>query len=986
MMLLAENPQSRGRLLEVIVADVLSQLGYQEVQTRQKKNGEELDITARYTTGKVPESAFAPVIGECKAYGRPVDMPRWNQFIGKVYKRRADDRRTQGILVAISGVTADVRDNFRDFSKTAEGSGISLLDDADLVRLFVSAGIVPSEDKIRAVVHVPLRDRLHRMELAVAPVGDHYRPLWLLSFRDDGTSEAYWAAVDSAGEFLSTGSMHEIERRLSPAFGTRRSIIPTESGYLRVVEEEQDRRAIISLIESGSSESFHQLPATAEPRQLAEAISSLANTRGGTLIIGSPDEGDGISIPAATLSAINVASGPEFCYPPVRLNPPRLYTIGTSSILSVEVPQSPVKVCLLDGRCLIRRGGRIEPHFSLFQDEPVEFAPVPDAAFESDSLLPLSQGKFDAFRKKLGEARPATARLDNATLLNRYGCLRNVAGQQTVTVAGIVMFAAEPQRFLPNTGATLVRFRGTDVSPESDMYDDRQDLEGTAPDLLEASLNFVARNTRQAATTVEGRRLQVPEYPVEAIREVLVNAFVHRDYSKKARVRVFLFDDRIEVISPGRLPPGVTVDGMRNAVMQHAPRNMRIAELMQYCDPGFEGIGQGVRRIIDSLRSAGLADPDFKEEGDAFQVTLWSKESGFTGNTEANPEPNGRLTNVGPRLGSTRNETVSKRSRSIEEATRKTDSIVRAPGSLMDQLVDRARLLARSDVPCLLVGPTGTGKTLLAEHIHRWSGREGPFVVALLTAIPRELLLSELFGHRRGAFTGATGDRPGLFKSADGGSLLLDEIGDVGIDVQAALLRAIDSQEIRPVGSDRMLRLNVRIIAATNRDPAELMTSGGFRHDLYHRLAAAVLRVPPLRERGIGDIAALSVHCLRGMESQVHLSTGAIERLAQYDWPGNVRELYSVLQAIVIEMRPEEITASMVEHALAERLPSKAGSVEEIPLAPLAEIERNYVKKLASATAGNVALMARISGKSASWVRKRLAGMAHDPTSVDDVS
>jgi DNA-binding NtrC family response regulator len=151
------------------------------------------------------------------------------------------------------------------------------------------------------------------------------------------------------------------------------------------------------------------------------------------------------------------------------------------------------------------------------------------------------------------------------------------------------------------------------------------------------------------------------------------------------------------------------------------------------------------------------------------------------------------------------------------------------------------------------------------------------------------------------------------------------------------------------------------------------MTDGLFRRDLYHRLATAVLQVPPLRERGIADIAALSVHCLRRLGSQAELTKDAIERLAEYDWPGNVRELYSVLQGMAIELKPEQITASMIERALAERLPTRAAPVKESSLPPLAEVERDYVKRLAEASAGNVSLMTRISGKSMAWVRKRLA-------------
>ncbi len=205
--------------------------------------------------------------------------------------------------------------------------------------------------------------------------------------------------------------------------------------------------------------------------------------------------------------------------------------------------------------------------------------------------------------------------------------------------------------------------------------------------------------------------------------------------------------------------------------------------------------------------------------------------------------------------------------------------------------------LAASEA-ALLEGETGTGKERMAHELHVLSQRQGPFVAVNCGALPAELVESELFGHVRGAFSGSKDSRQGLFRSADGGTLLLDEIGDLPMAAQSKLLRVLEEHAVRPVGQDRSEPIDVRVLAATNRDLQRMCAEGSFREDLYHRLATLRLRLPPLRERRY-DIPALACHFLDGLQpdATIRLSTGAVEGLLARPWPGNARELRNTVRA-----------------------------------------------------------------------------------------
>jgi formate hydrogenlyase transcriptional activator len=232
-------------------------------------------------------------------------------------------------------------------------------------------------------------------------------------------------------------------------------------------------------------------------------------------------------------------------------------------------------------------------------------------------------------------------------------------------------------------------------------------------------------------------------------------------------------------------------------------------------------------------------------------------------------------------------------------------------------VLSQVDLVAPADSTVLLVGETGTGKELIARAIHDASRRRNnPFVAVNCAALPESLVESELFGYERGAFTGALSRKPGKFEVADRGTIFLDEISDLPAQAQAKLLRVLQEREVQRVGATKPVFVNIRLIAATNRDLESCMTSGGFRADLFYRLSVFPIRLPPLRERP-EDISLLVAHFLRRFADQQHkpvprLSRGAMEQLLAFHWPGNVRELQNVIERAVILARDAEITSELI--------------------------------------------------------------------------
>ena len=285
--------------------------------------------------------------------------------------------------------------------------------------------------------------------------------------------------------------------------------------------------------------------------------------------------------------------------------------------------------------------------------------------------------------------------------------------------------------------------------------------------------------------------------------------------------------------------------------------------------------------------------------------------------------------------------------------------ITRSP--VMEDLLRQARLVADSDAAVLITGESGTGKELLAQAIHRASRRGArPFVAVNCGAIPGELLESELFGHARGAFTGAVQAHKGLFQAADGGTLLLDEIGDMPLPLQVKLLRVLQQGEVRPVGSTQAIPVNVRVISATHRDLDAQRAAGLFREDLYYRLNVVSLRLPSLAERR-EDIPLLASHFLvrlaeRYQKPVPSLAPDAMQALVAAPWPGNVRQLLNLLEQAVALTTTGVIPASLVQSALRE---------DAAALVPFEEarktFERDYLVRLLKITGGNVTQAAQMA-------------------------
>jgi two-component system, NtrC family, response regulator AtoC len=299
--------------------------------------------------------------------------------------------------------------------------------------------------------------------------------------------------------------------------------------------------------------------------------------------------------------------------------------------------------------------------------------------------------------------------------------------------------------------------------------------------------------------------------------------------------------------------------------------------------------------------------------------------------------------------------------------------------SAMQSVYDFLGRIADSPATVLITGESGTGKEVAARALHERGPRKGrPFVAINCSAVPEALLESELFGHARGAFTDARAARAGLLLQANGGTLLLDEIGDMPLSLQPKLLRALQERTLRPVGGDEEVPFDVRVIATTNRDLRALVDEERFREDLYFRINVIHVELPPLRARG-GDVLLLAqhfvdVHAARAQKVVKGISPGAAERLLAYSWPGNVRELQNSIERaialtqherIVAEDLPETVRAHRRSHVLI------AGD-DPSELVPLSEVERRYVLRVLEAVGGNKTSAAQILGVTRKTLYRKL--------------
>jgi DNA-binding NtrC family response regulator len=309
----------------------------------------------------------------------------------------------------------------------------------------------------------------------------------------------------------------------------------------------------------------------------------------------------------------------------------------------------------------------------------------------------------------------------------------------------------------------------------------------------------------------------------------------------------------------------------------------------------------------------------------------------------------------------------------------------------MRELAQQVQRVLESDVAVCIFGESGTGKELVARAIHNGSARRrGPFVAINCAGIPESLQESELFGHERGAFTGATQMRRGCFEQANGGTLLLDELGEMSLQTQASLLRTLQEKTIRRVGGSSESPIDVRIVCATHRDLRAEVEAGRFREDLYFRLVVYPISLPSLRNR-LEDIPTLVGHFLRSLSKdigrEVHsISPEALEALGRHHWPGNVRELQNVVHRSLLACRGDEITLSDLppdirELALPAILPSVAVNGNgaryheptEEDIVPLRELERRAIQRALRATHGSVGRAAKLLGIGRATLYRRIA-------------
>ncbi len=299
----------------------------------------------------------------------------------------------------------------------------------------------------------------------------------------------------------------------------------------------------------------------------------------------------------------------------------------------------------------------------------------------------------------------------------------------------------------------------------------------------------------------------------------------------------------------------------------------------------------------------------------------------------------------------------------------------------MKEVLQQAKMVAATDARVLITGESGTGKELLAQAIHDASERRNkPFTAINCSAMAENLLESELFGHEKGAFTGATRSHEGLFQAAEGGTLLLDEIGDMPMRLQVKLLRVLQESPVRPVGSTEAKQIDVRVISATHRDLQELMTQGRFREDLYYRLNVVNIKLPTLDGRR-EDIPLLVAHFLQliaaeaDQERKVY-APEAVEMLVTAEWPGNIRQLYNIVRQNVALSRSPVISGELVQQSLGEH----AGKLASFSDAR-DEFTRNYLSQILQITMGNVSQAARLAKRNRTDFYKLLARHDLNPDS-----
>lgn len=312
-------------------------------------------------------------------------------------------------------------------------------------------------------------------------------------------------------------------------------------------------------------------------------------------------------------------------------------------------------------------------------------------------------------------------------------------------------------------------------------------------------------------------------------------------------------------------------------------------------------------------------------------------------------------------------------------------------GLQMRQIAEELRRVAKGDLAVLLLGETGTGKEVFAAQVHDWSGRKGAFQAVNCAAIPATLAEAELFGHRRGAFSGATHDRPGLVRAAHGGTLFLDEIGELPLEAQAKLLRVIQSREVTPVGAEQPERVDVRFVCATHRDLGQMQADERFRRDLFARLNEVSVTLPPLRARKEDIFALCTALAARHGWPDIEVTFAAMVGLLHHDWPYNVRELEALIKRWAAAAATPVLDENAWSDEIARRMKSYGAPVEEpgsaaapdvpgaAPLARGAVPSEAELRELLTQERGNVASVARLLGRDRTQIRRWMKRFGIEP-------
>jgi two-component system, NtrC family, response regulator HupR/HoxA len=465
---------------------------------------------------------------------------------------------------------------------------------------------------------------------------------------------------------------------------------------------------------------------------------------------------------------------------------------------------------------------------------------------------------------------------------------------------------------------------------------------------------------------------------IEAIRRVLADEFEVIGVRDAVEAEAVLAGEMVQVILCDQRMPGETGVSFLKRARDQWPDPVRLI-ISGYMDS--EDIIAGINEagIYQFITKPWQPDKLIESVREATQLFRLQKEAGGA-TVEVKP--------TGARLRS-----VVDAKRGAERLGFEFDAIVHAPTSPIADVIGLARRATEYDISVLITGASGTGKELLARAIHHGSGRAGkPFVVENCGALPDQLLESELFGCKKGAFTGAYQDRIGLFEVADGGTIFLDEIGETSPSFQVKLLRVLQEGEIRPLGAQRTRKVDVRLVSATNRDLDDEVAAGRFRRDLYYRLAAFPIHVPPLAERPM-DIPPIANRILNHVNQSFHravkgLMPETLRRMTAYDWPGNVRELHNEIQRMVAlsdsdrPLGPDLLSARIAHPGAAP--PASATLKDRVEA-----MERAQIKDALARCNGNISRVAEKLGLSRVGLRAKMQryrlqrtghgdGLAHD--------